>query len=1054
MALAATLAIGVFAAETVIYENDFSDPATLNDFEQYRMEWEIKDGGLYLTENFIDGTEGASLDTSFSHIIYQTDEELTDYIIEADYMNIQTAGGIIFRANQDSVSTQQDGFFGYVAFIANNANAGALGCGGSDGKWKGNIKVGSTGACNISNNVHIKVTVKGEKIHTLITNIDSGKTVLDYTYTIGSSESDQIWQKGTFGLRMRAGLKANNAYSANNAYFDNLKVTTANEVDLGQTGQIATPTVPMGKIAIDTSNLIPVYTNNFDSFSSLADFEQFRGTWAVFDGKLYLSAATGTQSYILYAGDEELTTLTDYVVDVDMYNTQTQGGVILRSDLPNITGDTDDGIMGYMGFISNDGKLGALGAGQADGKWLSGNIEVSKSSVITPGSNIHLQFAVKGNMLQLVITDIASGKVLWQHSETNNLWSKGTFGFRLRGKATNAGLSNLNNTAFDNLVVSKFDESAPSVPVTPVVPDTPTTPSTPVTPSAPSGDIIYENDFSNPATLGDFKQYRMEWEIKNGGLYLTDRFFDGTEGASVDTSFAHIIYQAKETLTDYVVEVDYMNIQTAGGIIFRSQQDSVNAQQNGFFGYVAFIANNANCGALGCSDNESKWKGNIKVGTTGDCNISSNVHIKVTVKGDKIHTLITNIDTGKTVLDYTYTIGTNAEADQNWANGTFGLRMRAGVKANNAYSANNAYFDNLRVTTVGEDIVGGDTTETPETPVGTIAIDTSNLIPVYENKFETASDIADFEQFRGTWAVFNGQLYLSAATGTQSYILYAGDEDLTNLTDYVVDVDMYNTQTQGGVILRSDLPNITGDTDDGIMGYMGFISNDGTLGALGAGQADGKWLSGNIEVSKSSVITPGSNIHLQFAVKGNMLQLVITDIASGKVLWQHSETNDLWTKGTFGFRLRGKATNAGLNNINITSFDNLVISTYGEPKTVIKMTIGSKVGYVNNAEKELDVAPIIRGSSTMLPVRFVAENLGATVGWDGKTSTAILKTDDVEIKITIGADTATVNGTSVKLAAPAFIEGGRTYLPVRFVAENLGATVGWDGKTSTVTLTK
>lgn len=119
----------------------------------------------------------------------------------------------------------------------------------------------------------------------------------------------------------------------------------------------------------------------------------------------------------------------------------------------------------------------------------------------------------------------------------------------------------------------------------------------------------------------------------------------------------------------------------------------------------------------------------------------------------------------------------------------------------------------------------------------------------------------------------------------------------------------------------------------------------------------------------------------------------------------------------------------------------------------IKMTIGENVGYVNGEAKTLDAAPIIRGNRTMLPVRFVAENLGAQVAWDPTTSTAILTTDEVVINITIGASTATVNGESVALDAPAFIESSRTYLPVRFVAESLGATVSWDGETSTATIT-
>ena len=124
------------------------------------------------------------------------------------------------------------------------------------------------------------------------------------------------------------------------------------------------------------------------------------------------------------------------------------------------------------------------------------------------------------------------------------------------------------------------------------------------------------------------------------------------------------------------------------------------------------------------------------------------------------------------------------------------------------------------------------------------------------------------------------------------------------------------------------------------------------------------------------------------------------------------------------------------------------------PKTVVEMTIGEDVGYINGTPVALDAAPIIRGSRTMLPVRFVAEAFGAKVGWDGATSTATISTSDVELKITIGANEAFVNGNAVALDSPAFIENSRTYMPVRFVSENLGATVAWDGATSTATITK
>ncbi len=120
----------------------------------------------------------------------------------------------------------------------------------------------------------------------------------------------------------------------------------------------------------------------------------------------------------------------------------------------------------------------------------------------------------------------------------------------------------------------------------------------------------------------------------------------------------------------------------------------------------------------------------------------------------------------------------------------------------------------------------------------------------------------------------------------------------------------------------------------------------------------------------------------------------------------------------------------------------------------VKLQIGNMTGYVNGEAKTLDAAPVIRNSRTMLPARFVAENLGATVGWDGATSTVTITTYNAEIKITIGYYMAIVNGQNVMMDTSAFIENGRTYLPVRFIAENLGAEVTWDGATSTATLTR
>jgi hypothetical protein len=123
----------------------------------------------------------------------------------------------------------------------------------------------------------------------------------------------------------------------------------------------------------------------------------------------------------------------------------------------------------------------------------------------------------------------------------------------------------------------------------------------------------------------------------------------------------------------------------------------------------------------------------------------------------------------------------------------------------------------------------------------------------------------------------------------------------------------------------------------------------------------------------------------------------------------------------------------------------------------IKMTINSKTAYVNGVAKELDAAPINRNSRTLLPVRFLAENLGAEVLWDDATKTATLKTKDVTIAITINAKSMKVNGADTPLDSPAIIESSRTYLPLRAIANALGVSndnISWDDTTKTATLVK
>ena len=167
---------------------------------------------------------------------------------------------------------------------------------------------------------------------------------------------------------------------------------------------------------------------------------------------------------------------------------------------------------------------------------------------------------------------------------------------------------------------------------------------------------------------------------------------------------------------------------------------------------------------------------------------------------------------------------------------------------------------------------------------------------------------------------------------------------------------------------------------------------------------------------------------------------------------------DFTEKVTKSFKLYAKWTEQKQEN---DGSEDVVNNNSGnenkESSNTIVLTIDEHDALVYGTTKTNDVAPKVVNDRTMLPARFVAENLGATVEWDGEKQLVTItgkneKQEDVTILITIGSDYAKVNGEDVKLDSPAFVENDRTYTPIRFISENLGATVEWNETEQTVTI--
>ncbi len=106
---------------------------------------------------------------------------------------------------------------------------------------------------------------------------------------------------------------------------------------------------------------------------------------------------------------------------------------------------------------------------------------------------------------------------------------------------------------------------------------------------------------------------------------------------------------------------------------------------------------------------------------------------------------------------------------------------------------------------------------------------------------------------------------------------------------------------------------------------------------------------------------------------------------------------------------------------------------------------------INGRRIRPDSPPELISGRTLVPIRAVAENLGYTVDWDAETRTVkMTKNGGNNIEIAINADEISKNGKKTPLDVPAQIIDSRTYLPLRAVAEAMDCRVEWDGENKIV----
>lgn len=94
----------------------------------------------------------------------------------------------------------------------------------------------------------------------------------------------------------------------------------------------------------------------------------------------------------------------------------------------------------------------------------------------------------------------------------------------------------------------------------------------------------------------------------------------------------------------------------------------------------------------------------------------------------------------------------------------------------------------------------------------------------------------------------------------------------------------------------------------------------------------------------------------------------------------------------------------------------------------------------------------IENGRTMVPLRFISEALGEKIDWKADTKTVIV--GDNKASLVIGEKEINANGKKIAIDSPAVIKDSRTFVPLRAISEILGAKVDWESSTRTVKISK
>ncbi|MDD4664276.1 MAG: copper amine oxidase N-terminal domain-containing protein, partial [Caldisericia bacterium] len=201
----------------------------------------------------------------------------------------------------------------------------------------------------------------------------------------------------------------------------------------------------------------------------------------------------------------------------------------------------------------------------------------------------------------------------------------------------------------------------------------------------------------------------------------------------------------------------------------------------------------------------------------------------------------------------------------------------------------------------------------------------------------------------------------------------------------------------------------------------------------------------------------------EVSIKGKVSRKNITENATNRAIWvfvNGIEADVIPDEKFVSFDFEATIpVTYGRNRIEINvrtndGFTKKVLEIPNFKKSVIELQIDNDIANINGQQKQIDAKPYISQGRTFVPFRVIAEGFGAQVDWVQQTKGINITLGDKVISMQIGSTRAIINNQVVTMDAAPEIKSGRTFVPIRFVSEALGAEVEWNQSTRKVIITR